>query len=65
MTKNERKMMLELAKAVSRLTQAVSALTVGLNDEATAKKVADILEANDTGVRLFIDLATKEWFDHE
>lgn len=65
MTKNERKMLLELAKAISRLSQVGSALAVGLNDEETAKKVAELLAENETGIRLFIEMAGKEWVSGE
>lgn len=65
MTKNERKMLLEMAKGVSRLSKIAEILAATNDNEETKKRIEELVKENEASLAEFIKLASKEWMSNE
>lgn len=65
MTKNERKMLLELAKGISRLSKVAEILATSINNGSIKKELDELIKANEDGIAQFIKLASEAWVSDE
>jgi len=65
MTKNERRMMVELAKSMTRLGDMMVILQKHVTDESILRELNSLLADNQAGTKHFLDLASEEWFGDE
>jgi hypothetical protein len=65
MTKNEKKMMFELAKGMVRLGDMAAILAKKMDDQDDFNELKNLIETNQLAVQEFIDLANKEWLQSE
>lgn len=65
MSKNERRMITELAKSMVRLGDMIVIMQKHIQDEQVVTELTNLLQANQEGTNVFLDLAAKEWFPNE